>query len=154
MKGENSEWRDVLSGVPQGSVLGPILFVLYVNDMPEMVKSHLFLFADDAKLFNTTINTNIIQEDLVILEEWSAKWQLRFNAEKCKVLHIGNIDNRSDYTMASGDDIIQLDTVDSEKDLGIHVDNKLKFQKHVDIQCKKANRILGLIQRSFTHLDE
>ena len=154
VKGEESEWREVLSGVPQGSVLGPILFVLYVNDMPEMVNSHLSLFADDAKLFNTTINSNVIQEDLTSLEQWSAKWQLRFNADKCKVLHIGNNnDKRSDYTMSSGDSITQLDTVDSEKDLGIHVDNKLKFQSHVEKQCKKANRILGLIRRSFTHLD-
>ena len=85
----------MLSGVPQGSVLGPILFVLYINDLPDIVESKAKLFADDTKLFNkvsssNSIGTDQIQQDLRVLEGWSSTWLLRFNAAKCKCMHMGH----------------------------------------------------------------
>ena len=88
--GEFSNWKPVLSGVPQGSVLGPILFLIYVNDLEEGVTSKILKFADDTKLF-TTIKGNgdkqQLQDDIDKLIKWSEKLQMLFNVEKCKCLH-------------------------------------------------------------------
>ena len=86
--GECSEWKEMISGIPQGSVLGPILFVLFINDMPEAVESLCLLFADDAKLFRNVnlrdeVSHKLLQRDIEKLAEWSEKWQLPFNTGKC-----------------------------------------------------------------------
>ena len=103
IRGELSSWAEVLSGVPQGSVLGPILFVLYINDVPDIVKSTAKLFADDIKLYNQVTRDNSegadqIQHDLETLEKWSDTWLLRFNASKCKCMHIGHENPARCYT--------------------------------------------------------
>ena len=90
-----SEWNEVTSGIPQGSVLGPILFVMYINDMPESLENNstVKMFADDSKLYHRTDNANgasDLQKDLDKLYEWSSKWLLKFHPEKCKVLSPGN----------------------------------------------------------------
>ena len=83
--GEESEWKDVVSGIPQGSVLGPMLFVCFVNDLPNVVTSSVLLFADDTKIFTEVpVNQQTLQQDLDKLQIWSNEWQLRFNATKCK----------------------------------------------------------------------
>ena len=90
--GSVSSWLDVLSGVPQGSVLGPVLFVCYINDMPDLIKSFIYLYADDAKLLSRVCDEGDrahLQSDLDTLMEWSKNWQLRFNPDKCKVMHFG-----------------------------------------------------------------
>jgi len=87
----SSSWVKVSSGVPQGSVLGPLLFLIFVNDLPDLVKSSIKMFADDTKLWATISNTTdskMLQEDLNCLKCWSNKWLLRFNPEKCKVMHV------------------------------------------------------------------
>jgi hypothetical protein len=89
VNGAHSSWSEVLSGIPQGSVLGPLLFICYVNDMPDAVQGLIKMFADDTKVFNkvnTPSEQMSLQEDLRSLEDWSLKWQLRFNADKCKVM--------------------------------------------------------------------
>ena len=85
---EISSWKPVKSGIPQGSVLGPILFVIFINDMPTMVENICELFADDAKLFRNVHlraeqNNKSLQNDINALVEWSKKWQLPFNIGKC-----------------------------------------------------------------------
>jgi len=88
VNGEPSSWSEVLSGVPQGSVLGPLYFIIFINDMPEAVHNFIALFADDAKLFSSIScfkDQEHLQEDLANLQNWADKWQLRFNAKKCKV---------------------------------------------------------------------
>ena len=90
--GEYSEWEAVRSGIPQGSVLGPILFVLFINDMPDVCTSICQLFADDAKIYrkvSTQEECDALQDDIESLHNWSTTWQLLFNLDKCKVLHIG-----------------------------------------------------------------
>ena len=89
--GARSSWRDVLSGIPQGSVIGPILFVIFINDMPSHVKYNLCkLFADDCKLYGEVKaeNENKVQLDLNNFENWSNAWQQPFNAKKCKATQI------------------------------------------------------------------
>ena len=125
--GVYSEWAHVKSGVPQGSVLGPILFVLYINDMPKVVENICKLFADDAKLSGKATNSVSIQNDLNNLTEWSLTWQLPFNYCKCKCLHIGKSNPKYDYAMHGR----TLDKVDCEKDLDVEVDRTKVSQENI-----------------------
>ena len=153
--GEESGWRDVISGIPQGSVLGPMLFVCFVNDLPDDIKSSALLFADDTKLYSTVPkNHDQIQEDLNKMQEWSEEWQLRFNASKCKVMHLGKQANPESYKMSGNGGEVELEETEMEKDLGVNVDNKLAFDEHINIQTKKASKLLAMIRRTFDHLDE
>jgi len=94
VNGSSSEWKSVTSGIPQGSVLGPICFVLYINDLPSSIpnESEIFLFADDTKIFRQIMNINdceLLQADIFKMKEWSDKWKLKFHPDKCKVMRIG-----------------------------------------------------------------
>lgn len=153
VNGSVSSWADVTSGIPQGSVLGPILFVIYINDLPDAVMSTTKIFADDTKLFRSLLNPDDhqkLQEDLNQLVKWSQKWQLGFNESKCKVLHLGNSNKQKNYTMSN----IILEETKEEKDLGVIVDKELKFNKHLANAVNKASRMLGLVRTTFTCLDE
>jgi ribonuclease P/MRP protein subunit RPP40 len=150
--GAYSTWRNVISGIPQGSVIGPILFVIFINDMPDAVKQCFCkLFADDCKLFGkvTDANENCVQEDLLNLEEWSRLWQLPFNAKKCKSMHFGHNNPRRTYTLNNQ----ELESIRSEKDLGVMVDDSLKFHVHAAFAAKKANQMLGVIKKTYVTRD-
>ena len=124
--------------------------------MPSVVKSPVHLFADDTKLYRrvTTLEDHkALQDDLTNLEDWSTKWNLCFNTNKCKVMHIGHSNPQHEYMMYSGGPPIMLDSITNEKDLGVHVDVKLTFEHHVEIVVNKANRMLGMIRRAYTFLD-
>ena len=87
-----SEWRDVVSGVPQGSVLGPLLFIIYINDIDDCVAGRILKFADDTKIYHTMYSeedVRALQLDLCNVVEWSKEWQMLFNADKCRVIHMG-----------------------------------------------------------------
>ena len=151
-----SNWTKVHSGVPQGSVLGPTLFLCYVNDMPSVVKSSIKMFADDTKMSNPIINQTDqenLQTDLDELEKWTEDWLLRFNTGKCKVMHMGHSNQKLSYCMGKGEGRRVLDSTECEKDLGVYVDTSLHFSQHCQKVASKANRILGLIRRSFSYLD-
>ena len=148
--GVRSGWKKVVSGIPQGSVLGPILFVIFINDLPEEVFFNFCkMFADDCKLYGAVNQVNLMQADLTNMERWSEKWQLPFNASKCKVMHLGTNNERMKYVLYDR----QLDTTNSDKDLGYYVDNELKFHVHTAAATKKANQIVGVIKRSYESLD-
>ena len=102
LNGKFSRLQDVLSGVPQGSVLGPILFLIFVNDIDTVVSSHIQKFADDCKVYRsvpTAKDIDILQQDINNLCQWSKDWQMLFNVKKCKVLHIGHNNAYCDYSM-------------------------------------------------------
>ena len=155
VNGTESNRADVLSGIPQGSVLGPILFVLYINDLPEEVQSDIYLFADDTKILRQITSREDackLQEDVDSLERWSRKWLLSFNPDKCHVLSLGrfeNIKHTHRYNIYES----ELEHVFEEKDLGVIIDSELKFEEHMSAKIKKANSIFGLIRRSFSFLD-
>ena len=92
LDGRKSQQADVISGVPQGTVLGPLLFLAFINDLPESVKaSDPRLVADDCLLYkitNSDADAESVQQDLLALEEWERKWQMKFHPEKCQVIHI------------------------------------------------------------------
>ena len=106
------------------------------------------------KFFNIAKNSIILQEDLAKLQEWSFKWGLQFNVNKCHVLHIGYNNPRYKYILKSGEDESVLNICSEEKDLGVIFDGKLSFDAHIQNCISKANRILGVIKRSFSYLDK
>lgn len=157
LPGAQSEWVPVTSGVPQGSVLGPILFLLFINDLPDAINTFVKIFADDTKIYNTVKN----EEDVALLQQnidnavsWSKTWQLPFNDSKCKVLHIGKKNTEANYTIGEGEAKINLERVQEEKDLGVTFDDKLDFKTHINQSILKANRILGILKRNFCQLDQ
>ena len=148
LNGKFSDWRNVSSGVPQGSVLGPILFLIYINDLDEDVKCKISKFADDTKIANRVISLSQQQElqnDLNTLGEWAVNSQMFFNVDKCKVLHIGNRNVQANYTMNGK----QLAKVEQEKDLGVVISSDLKPSKQCSEVVKTANKLIGFIGRSF-----
>ena len=143
----------VTSGIPQGSVLGPILFVLYINDLPEVIDKDSFLFADDTKLFReikTHADKIQLQKDLQNLVIWSNKWLLKFHPDKCVSMNIGSYSAHYRYKM--GDH--ELSTSICEKDIGVYIDQELKFDKHINTIINKANRILAITRKTFECIDK
>ena len=152
-----SEWLPVTSGVPQGSVLGPLLFLLYINDIPGAISqgSYLPLFADDSKCFRVIFNASDqdrLQEDLNALYDWSIKWGMEFNVEKCKVLRVVRTCTIYDrqYTLGSS----HLSVVQSEKDLGVWISDTLNWNIHTDNIVAKAQKMLGLLYRTLRDIDD
>jgi hypothetical protein len=125
LNGISSTWHDVLSGIPQGSVLGPILFIIYINTLPDQVlDSDIFLFADDTKIFrkvNTEEDQHKLQMDINRMYNWTQESLLKFHPDKCNVLRLGKSDSSPQYKL----DTKHLKARTSIKDLGIPVDNKL-----------------------------
>jgi len=150
IRGEKSGWRSVTSGIPQGSVLGPLLFIMFINDIDNVVQNSLLKFADDTKIFGVIQNKvqhQQLQDDLSNLVDWSKKWQMQFNTSKCKVLHIGKTNHRYQYVM----DNQVLESVKEERDLGVVISDDLKVSANCQDVYSKANRILGMINRSITY---
>ena len=148
--GEVSNWKSVLSGVPQGSVLGPILFLIYINDLDDSITNNVLKFADDTKLFrkvNTDGDKQHLQNDLDRLVKWSEKWQMLFNFGKCKCLHTRHRIFNVNYKM--GDTV--LGTTVKEKDLGVTISADMKVSEQCGIAASKGNQILGLIRRNITY---
>ena len=151
---EYSDKTLVLSGIPQGSILGPLLFTVFINDLPEGVQSVCKLFADDTKIFNISSNHDILQQDLNYLLDWSNIWDLHFNVEKCKVLHVGKHNPLNSYFMLSRDGTTAIEPCSEEKDLGVTFNKHLNFDTHIHNCVNKANKMLGLIKRTFRYLDK
>ena len=111
------------------------------------------IFAGDTKIFHSMLSRDDhhqIQADLDLLAKWSEEWQLGFNEEKCKVLHLGSNNPKLDYNMNG----VVLATDTSEKDLGVTIDGELKFHSHIANAVNKASRMLGLVKATCTCLDE
>ena len=142
----------VLSGVPQGSILGPLLFLIFVNDIPLSVKnSSIYLFADDTKCFkkvSSAIDCSLLQEDLHQLFSWSLKWNLHFNGHKCVLLRFHSHDTCTLYDYKINN--IPIQALDSHRDLGIVMSGDVTWSSHLKMITARAYRILGLIRRSFS----
>ena len=140
-----SDFFDVISGVPQGSVLGPLLFLLFINDLPENIRSKVLLFADDLKLIGNALRKDLIDGDLRSLEEWEELWDLRFNTDKCKALHLRANDNPMNEYKLHGD---ILEVIESEKDLGVTVNNTFKWDEQIKNSLANANKNIAWVSRN------
>ena len=144
INGVCSDEVSVTSGVPQGSVLGPTLFIYYINDLPTVSDTPTNIFADDTKSHNeikSVIDKDKLQECINSLVKWSIKWLLGFNGQKCKMMHLGRNNPCYEYTIPDGDNIIKLETTECEKDLGVHVDPLLEFNEHIAKIVKKSRSL-------------
>ena len=150
-----SEKLDVTSGVPQGSVLGPTLFIYYINDLPNVVdNSSIKIFADDTKVYKAINSENDIKDLQTAIDamfQWTQKWLLQFNQEKCKVLHLGKNYPKHKYTIGNIDNKTILDETDLEKDLGVLIDTDLNFKSHIKNIVKKASYTCHKILKNFTY---
>ena len=135
-------------------------FLIFINDLPLDVISPMSLFADDSKVFTRVVSeknkkknshdgNETLQRDLDNIKEWADKWKMEFNVDKCKIMHIGHSNPKHTYTM----DGSELSTSTAERDLGVLIDDKLRFDKHIKAIVGKANRMLGMIKIGFACLD-
>ena len=155
VNGERSNVAPVISGIPQGTVLGPLLFVVYINDLLDNITSDGFLYADDAKILRQITSrgdAEQLQSDIKTLEEWSRIWMLHFHPVKCHVLTMGKFENimhTHRYEICGQ----EMEHVFEEKDLGVTFDSEISFDDHITCQVNKANSLAGLIRRTFSYLD-
>jgi len=157
VRGSFSEWLEVLSGVPQGSVLGPLLFLLFVNDLPEDIKCSIKMFADDTKMWSvlrSEEDSRALQEDLDRLSRWSEDWQLLFNAEKCKTMHMGHQQKTEYYMQDTAGNRKKLQETTKERDLGILVNQDLKPAEQCRVAASKAMSVIGMVGRHFKRLSK
>ena len=134
----------VTSGVPQGSVLGPLLFIIFINDVTDSIQhSEYFLYCDDLKLFSVS-SIDKIQNDIDSLSSWSVLNELDFHPDKCKILSFSQRYNNADLSLNGS----RLKHVDSIVDLGITVNKSLSWDKHVDLSIAKATKVLNFLKRS------
>ena len=149
VEGETSCTGPVLSGVPQGSVLGPTLFLVYINDLGDGIKSTVRLFADDTMLYSSVreeADQIALQEDLNKLETWEERWQMSFNVDKCHQLTVTNKTKKREtsYTLHGQ----TLEKVTDAKYLGVEISEKLNWKTHINSITSKANKSSAFINRN------
>ena len=150
LNGEASSWIEVTSGVPQGSVLGPVLFIIYINDIDEKFVNRFWKFADDGKMLGkvgSPQEINSLKTDLLNLIEWTEVWKMPLNVKKCKVMHVGRTNQSIQYEI-NGE---KIQTVEQEVDLGVIIKDNLKVDAQCSKAAKKGNQLLGLIARTFEY---
>ena len=150
-RGKQSSASSVTSGVPQGSVIGPLLFLIYINDLPEQVSSTTRLFADDSLLYRkirSPADTKALQEDLDRLQKWELDWMMSFNPSKCEVIRVTKKRNpiTANYNIHGQD----LNFVKDGKYLGVQISESLSWNAHIASTAKKASNSLAFLRRNLT----
>ena len=147
--GYQSSYVSVRSGVPQGSVLGPCLFLAYISDMPDKLTALARLFADDTAVYRTVLNSeqqDQLQQDLQRLSEWEKSWDMLFHPQKCVSMPVTR--SRSPLDRSYELHGHTLDTVNSAKYLGVTLSRDLDWDTHINNVTNKANQILGFLRRN------
>jgi len=146
LNGAQSSWIPVLSSVPQGTVLGPLLFLLYVNDITHNISSEIRLFADDCILYRQIRMPSDCQQDITRLYNWSLTWQMVFNTKKCHILSISHKRDRPTITYTLGTETLSV--VESYPYLGVTVSSDLRWHHNINTISNKATRTLNFIRRN------
>ena len=158
LNGQSSCWKEILAGVPQGSILGPLLFLIFINDIPEGIQSNIKIFADDTSIFSVMKNSisasATLNEDLLLISKWAYSWKMSFNPDPSK--------QATEIVFSKKQSNIQLPALifnnnilkpsDSHKHLGLILDKKLNFKNHLSEKISKANKGLGVIKRLYKFL--
>ena len=147
-----SDWVEIFSGVPRGSVIAPFFFVLFINDLPRELVNVSKLYADDTKMFSqmvSKLSAAKLQVDLDSAFNWTQDWLLLFNTSKCVVMHYGQNNKKFPYFINGK----QLVVSESERDLGVIFNSNLKWKNQVITASNKANQMLGRIRKSFARFD-
>ena len=150
LEGVKSGFSEVSSGVPQGTVLGPLLFNIFINDLPDVVSSQVRLFADDCLIYRNISNSDdarALQADLDSLQEWEHTWMMSFNPTKCESICITNKTTniiKSTYKIHNSD----IKTVSDTKYLGVTINSKLNWTAHINNITKKAHGMRAFLQRN------
>ena len=146
----NSDWREIKAGVPQGSILGPLFFLIFINDIITDIQSNIKLFADDTSLYlivdNPVSTASILNDDLDKIHDWSRKWLVTFNAKKTETMIISRKSNKPhhpDLVMNN----IHLLSVNDHKHLGLILSNDGSWHKHIDMIVKKAFNRLSILRK-------
>ena len=155
--GETSNPLPVLSGVPQGSILGPLLFLVYVNDLPDCISSSssLAMFADDSKCYHPiqcSEDAEVLQCDINAIDSWCKEWQMSLNHSKCGLLRITRNSQPIHYSYNVEGNLLK--TINKQKDLGVIVSKDLKWSLNVQAVSNKANKMLGFVKRSCFHASD
>ena len=148
LNGTSSDAIPVSSGVPQGSVLGPLLFLAYINDLPQNINSKVRLFADDTAIYLawTSANQSVtLQNDLKRLEKWESEWDMEFNPSKCTSYPRHKKETSYSHQLLLHG--VQLESVSSAKYLGVDISNNLTWDAHVNRSTQKANQTLGFCEK-------
>ena len=143
----------MLAGVPQGSILGPLLFLIYINDLPEGLESSVKLFADDTSLFSTVYDPNMsadqLDKDLKKISDWAYKWKMIFNPDLSKQAQeviFSRKTNKINHPTTTFN-TIPVARTPYQKHLGLYLDEKLNFNHHINVKISKANKGIGIIKR-------
>ena len=149
IKDSISSEREISAGVPQGSVLGPLLFLIYINDIADDLESFSRLFADDTSLSYSSSNTQLIEDklnsDLVKLQQWSLSWLVDFNPLKTKAVFFTNQPNLNPPAILFNNQ--QVEIIDSHKHLGVHLSSDCKWGTHINSICSNALKQLGVLRK-------
>ena len=149
MNGEYSLWGKVTSGVPQGTVTGPLWFLIFINNLPLGTKSHIRLFADDCVIYCTiscSADADLLQQDLCKFTDWQNKWLMRFNKKKCYVMRISQARSQLHFKYSLNGS--QLQSTSCHSYLGVEISSDLKWNNHISRISAKANRTLGFVCRN------
>ena len=150
VEGNKSDFTPVRSGVPQGSVLGPCLFLVYINDLPNYVESNSRLFADDAALDRAIItiptDPETLQNDLTSLENWESQWDAEFHTVKCNLLTVSRKREKEPRVYTLHGQV--LEQVSESKYLGLIHQQDGSWTRHIEETVKKANQTLGFLRRN------
>ena len=153
LNGQSSSWTNVNAGVPQGSILSPLLFLIYVNDLSDSLSSNAKLFADDTPLFSAVhdINTSAIElnKDLKKINDWAFQWKMTFNPDRSKqaqeIIFCRKIKKATHSPLLFNNN--NVSQVNSQKHLGVILDVKLTFEVHLKNVFNKTNKAIGLLQK-------
>ena len=153
LNGQYSKWAPALAGVPQGSILGPLLFLIYINDLPDNLESLAKLFAGDTSLFSTvhdpSSSAKLLNNDLLKISDWAFKWKMLFNpdvTEQAQEVIFSRKIKKTDHPVVYFNKA-PVAKASCQKHLGMHLDERLNFNTHVKEKIVKVNKRIGIIRK-------